>query len=206
VPYITDRSNILVWYTYVAGPIHCASKNVPPLVCYNFNTCEHILIFLAEILRIQYIRNQKTLYCATSNNVASALPSKTGKRENRIFFTQMLHQCIARIQPVAPWLLQSFWLTTHNHAAVWLPKSCNLCVQLGAVGGMVHEKGSRECRSSWTVLHANACAPMRCLPERKKCHLWCVWQRLTFAEIVRYAINTVHWLTLQAWRRTTPIF
>jgi len=27
----------------------------------------------------------------------------------------------------------------------------------------------------------------------------------TFVEIVRYLINTVHWLSLQAWRRTTPI-
>jgi len=65
----------------------------------------------------------------------------------------MLYQCIVRIQPVAPWFLQSFWLTTHNHAAAWLPKSCNQCIQLGAVAGMVQEKGSRS-RSSWTVLHA----------------------------------------------------
>jgi len=27
-----------------------------------------------------------------------------------------------------------------------------------------------------------------------------------FVEIVRYLINTVHWLSLEAWRRTTPIF
>ena len=35
---------------------------------------------------------------------AFALPGKTGKHENRIyyFFTQMLFQCIARIQPVDP--------------------------------------------------------------------------------------------------------
>jgi len=46
----------------------------------------------------------------------------------------MLYQCVARIQPVAPWFLQSFWLATHIHAAVWLPKSCNQCVQLGTVG------------------------------------------------------------------------
>jgi len=45
----------------------------------------------------------------------------------------------------------------------------------------------------------------RCLPERKSCHLWCVWQRLTFVEIVRYPINTVHWLLFRVWRRTTPI-
>jgi len=31
---------------------------------------------------------------------------------------------------------------THIHAAVWLPESCNQCIQLGTVGGMVQEKGS----------------------------------------------------------------
>jgi len=49
-------------------------------------------------------------------------------------------------------------------------------------------------------------APVCCLPERKNCHLWFVWWRLTFVEIVRHPINAVHWLLLQAWRRTTPIF
>jgi len=49
-------------------------------------------------------------------------------------------------------------------------------------------------------------APVRYLPERKSCHLWCVWWRLTFVEILRHPINTVHWLSLQAWRRTTPMF
>ena len=60
----------------------------------------------------------------------------------------------ARIQPDAAWFLQSFWLMSHTHAAVWLPKSCSQCVQLGAVGGMVQEKGSWQHSSSWTVLHA----------------------------------------------------
>jgi len=78
---------------------------------------------------------------------ASALTGKTGKYEFSL--------CIATIQPVAAWFLQSFWLTTHTHAALWLPKSYNQCIQLAAVGGgMVQEKGSQECRSSWTALHA----------------------------------------------------
>jgi len=88
------------------------------------------------------VSNQKTLFNATPITCASALAGKTQKHENRIF-TQILYYCIARIQPAA-WFIQSFWLTTHTHAAVWLPKSCNQCAQLGAVGGMVREKGSRE--------------------------------------------------------------
>jgi len=39
----------------------------------------------------------------------------------------MLYHCIARIQLVAPWFLQPFWLRTRTHTAVWLPKSCNQC-------------------------------------------------------------------------------
>jgi len=66
----------------------------------------------------------------------------------------MLYQCIDWTQLVAAWFLQSFWLTTHTHAAVWLPKSCNQCVHLGAGCGMVQEKESQECGRSWTVLHA----------------------------------------------------
>jgi len=60
---------------------------------------------------------------------ASALRGKTGKHENCIFHSN------ARIQPVTAWFLQSFWLTTHTHAAIWLPKFCNQCVRLGAVMG-----------------------------------------------------------------------
>ena len=39
-------------------------------------------------------------------------------------------------------------------------KSCNQCVQLGAVGGVVQENGSRERCSSWTVLHAQCISPL----------------------------------------------
>jgi len=43
--------------------------------------------------------------------------------------------------------------------------------------------------------------------KEKKCHYvtWLIASN-NIAEIVRYPINTVHWLLLQAWRRTTPIF
>jgi len=33
--------------------IHRVSKNVPPMVCYNFDTNEQILIFLAAMLPIK---------------------------------------------------------------------------------------------------------------------------------------------------------
>jgi len=88
------------------------------------------------------VSSQKTLYCVTSITCASALPGKMGN--TKISFCHSNALLISSI----------FWLTTHTDAAVWLPESCNQCVQLGAVGAMVQEKGSPECCSSWTVLHA----------------------------------------------------
>jgi len=38
------------------------------------------------------------------------------------------------------------------------------------------------------------------------CTVMCLIASNNFVEIVRYLINTVHWLSLQAWRKTTPIF
>ena len=108
---------------------------------------------------------------------ASVLPGKTGRYEHRIFhsYAVLMHcQNSTCSRSVAAWFLQSFWLTTHTHAAISLHKSYNKCVQLGAVKGMVQEKGSRERCSSWTVLHTHN-APVRCLPERKKSSVMCVW-------------------------------
>jgi len=48
--------------------VHCVSKNVPPLACYNFHTCERILIFFDRNVTDK-VTNQKMLYYATSNNV-----------------------------------------------------------------------------------------------------------------------------------------
>jgi len=145
------------WLTY----LYCKSantlflkKNMPPLVCYNFDTHERILIFFLAEMLLDKVSNQKTLYCATTNNVCFCTTWQNVETQKSHFFTQMLYWCTGRIQPAAPWFLQSFWLTTHIHAAVWLPKFCNQCVQLGLLGSMVWEKGSRQSRSSWTVLHA----------------------------------------------------
>jgi len=69
--------------------LHRVSKNVPPLACYNFDACERILIFfLAGMLPIkQAIKRHFTM--PHQLTCASALPVKTGKRENCIF-PQML--------------------------------------------------------------------------------------------------------------------
>jgi len=48
--------------------VHRVSKNVPPLVCYNFDAHEWILIFVDRSVTDK-VGNQKTLYYATSNNL-----------------------------------------------------------------------------------------------------------------------------------------
>jgi len=145
---------------------HCVSKNVPHLLCYNFDIYVNTFSYFFGRNVTHKVSNQKTLYCA------SALLAKTGKHENRFFFTQMLYQCIATIQLVAPWFLQSFWLRTY--AAVWLPKSCNQCVQLGAVGGAWFRKSTApqqlDCVTRTMHVHQRAV-----FLKEKKCHLWCVW-------------------------------
>ena len=44
--------------------LHCVSKNVPPLACYNFDAHEWILIFFGRNVTDK-VGNQKTLYYAT---------------------------------------------------------------------------------------------------------------------------------------------
>ena len=67
--------------------VYTMSKNVPSLACYNFDTCERIFMFFsAEMLSI--IKRCFTMPPQIS--CASALPGKTGKHVNFIFFTQML--------------------------------------------------------------------------------------------------------------------
>jgi len=48
--------------------LHCVSKNVPPLACYNFDAHEWILICCGRNVTDK-VGNRKTLYCATSNNL-----------------------------------------------------------------------------------------------------------------------------------------
>jgi len=151
-----------------------SQKNVPPLVCYNWHTWTHFDIFFGRNVTDK-VSNQKTLCWATPNNLCFCTTWQNRQTRKSHFSTKMLYQCIAGIQLVAPWFLQSFWLTTHTHATIWLPKSCKQCVQFGAVVGMVQSKGSQERRSTWTVLNAQCICTNALSSWRKKCHMWCVW-------------------------------
>jgi len=63
--------------------LYRVSKNVPPLACYNFDTREWILTFFGSSATDK-VRNQKTHYYATSNNL-SCITWQNGKHENCIF-------------------------------------------------------------------------------------------------------------------------
>jgi len=61
-----------------------SQKNVPPLACYNFDTCERILIFFGRNVTDK-VSNQTTLYYATSNNLCFCTTWQNGKHKNCIF-------------------------------------------------------------------------------------------------------------------------
>jgi len=140
------------WYEEGLGPrshcvklgnIHCVSKNVPvpPLVCYNFDTHEHILVFFGRNVTDK-VSNQKTLYYATPNNMCFCTTWQYGETQKSHFFTEMLHQCIARIQLVAPWFLQSF---LSGLVLTLLYDSLNLAIDARGCWG--HDSGERKSRA-----------------------------------------------------------
>jgi len=124
--------------------------------------CERIWIFFGRNV-VSKVNSQKMLYYATSNNLCFCTTWQNANTKIAFFSLKCyLYLCIARIQPVVAWFLQSFWLTTHTHAAVWLPKSCNQCVQLVAVWG-----GARFINEVESAAEVGLCcthnAPVRCL-------------------------------------------
>jgi len=106
--------------------------------------------------------------CTAVNTNQQDKPGKTVKHENRIFLTQIA------LPEFNQSLLDFFSLFDSRFILTLLYGSLNLVINalssglLGGHPGMLQEKGSRERRSIWTVCCThNACAPMRCLSERK---------------------------------------
>jgi len=99
--------------------------------------------------------NQKTLYCATSRNLCFCTTWQSEETRKSHF---SLKCCINALPEFSQLLLDFFNVFDSRLILTLLFDSlnvcCNQCVQLGVVGGMIQEKGSRECRNSWTVLHA----------------------------------------------------
>jgi len=122
----------------------------------------------------------------------------------------LLHYCIARLQPVASLIYSVLLLATHADAAAWLPKfRSQLNSALGCYGAIDQKKGSWEfCTAPVGLCWTQDVGPTgKSLAERQNCYQLRVIRR-TFVETVRYFSNkpNVHWLSLHAWWRTTPIF
>jgi len=100
------------------------------------------------------VSSQKTLYYATSNNLCASTHGTTGYTKIA-FFTR----CISVLPEFNQSLLDFFNLFDSRLILALLYDSLNLVINAfssGLLGSIVHEKGSRERCSSWTVLHAQS--------------------------------------------------
>jgi len=92
---------------------------------------------------------------------ASVRPIKTGEHENCIFHSNAV--LVHRLNSTSCITSSIFW-THDSYADVWLPKSCNQCVQLAAVWG--HGSGTKKSR---TLLNLDCVAR-----TMHQCALFCV--------------------------------
>jgi len=100
------------------------------------------------------VSKQTTLYCATSNNLCFCTTWQNGETRKSAF---SLKCCISALPEFNQSLLDFFSRFDSRLILTLLYDSLNLvfnAFSLGLLGGMVQEKGSRERRSSWAVLHA----------------------------------------------------
>jgi len=128
------------------------SKNVPLLACCNFDTRERIVIFFGRSVTDK-VSNQKTLYCATSNNVCFCTTWQNETWKSHF----LLKCCISALPQFNQLLLDFFSLFDSRLVLMLLYGSLNLLInafRLGLLRGMIPERGNRQCRSSCTVLHA----------------------------------------------------
>jgi len=120
--------------------------------------------------------------------------------------------CLKNVPPLAcynfdarEWILIFFGRNVAdevgNQKTLYYTTSNNVCFCTTCQNG---ETWKSHFSLNWIVLHTQCTCVLSFW--KKNCHLWYVWYRLTFVEIVRYPINIVHWLLLQAWRRTTLTF
>jgi len=118
------------------GPyIHCVSKNVSPLTCYNFDKVERILMFFGRNVIGKVSYKSFTICHFKCNLCFCTIPGKTGKHENRIF-TQKDAFSLSAL-PEFNQLLDFLNIFTHDsysRCTAGLLKSCTQCVQLRSVG------------------------------------------------------------------------
>jgi len=145
-----------------------SQKNVPPLVRYNFDIREHILIFFG-INVTHKVCNQKHFTMPAQIVCASALPGKTGKLENRIFHLNAVS--VHSQNSTSRSLILSVFLT--RLILKLLCDSLNLVVSAFSSGFWGHGLRERAEAVGLCCTHS-ACAPMRCLLKEKMSSVMCL--------------------------------
>ena len=76
------------WFCEVGVYLHCVSKNDTALACCNFDLHQTILILFGRNVGTVFFISPNYCFCTKQDwrSSASALPGKTRKHENRIFF------------------------------------------------------------------------------------------------------------------------
>jgi len=157
------------WFCEVGVYLHCVSKNDTALACCNFDLHQTILILFGRNVGTVFFISPNYCFCTKQDwrSSASALPGKTRKHENRIFFTQMLYYCFSRVQPVDAWFLQFCWLETHILAGIEFQNVVINWVQLCPIA---QEKWS------WEFC---AAAVEQCCAQHALVHAWAVLLKVT---------------------------
>jgi len=138
--------------------IYTVSKNVPPLVCYNFDIREHILIFFGRNLTHK-VSNQKTLYYATPNNLCFCTTWQNGKTRKSHF---SLKCCISASTEFNSSLLDFFSLFDSGLVLTLLYDSLNLVINARGCWG--HGSGEKKSRAPQPLdcvartMHMHQCA------------------------------------------------
>jgi len=91
--------------------IHCVSKNVPHMVCYNFDIRERILIFFGRNVTYK-VSNQKTM--PRQITYASALPDK--RRNTKIAFFHSNDVSVHCRNSTSRFLISSVFLTHDSYS------------------------------------------------------------------------------------------
>ena len=175
------------WFWFVTGSdssYTVSQKNVSPLACYDFDTHEWILIFFSRNVTGK-VGNQRMLYYATSNNLCYCTTWQnweTQKARFSLSWTVSHAQCTCAL---------SSWKKTLSSVMCLI--ASNICW------------GSKTPFTRYSQLTTGL--TIGCIQDTAGCQSVVkrvsqpVWQ-----QGLKISHDTVHWLLLQAWRKTTPIF
>jgi len=188
-------------YSIVVNLVLVYSRLMPVLICVlslvaNGSLCSYIhcvsktshlwfAIILTHVIWTYCVFSRRRPFTVPPQIICtSALPGKTGKQENRIFHSNAVS--VHCQSSTSRSLISSVFLTRDSYSRCLLYDSLNLVTNAfssGLMGAWFRRKEVKSAAAVGLSYMHNAYAPMRCLPERKKCHLWCVWHLLRLPDI-----------------------